>query len=46
MVPVEEELPEPPKGLVERWAFVQAKEALKEQCSAEAMTKIRLLSGI
>ncbi|CDI86272.1 subtilisin-like protease TgSUB2, putative [Eimeria praecox] len=44
MVPVEEGLPEPPRRLMESWAFVQAKEALKEQCSAEATARTRLLS--
>ncbi|CDJ48374.1 subtilisin-like protease TgSUB2, putative [Eimeria brunetti] len=45
MVPVEEGLPDPPKGLTEKWAFVQAKEALKEQCSSGANAKSRLLSA-
>ncbi|CDJ36074.1 subtilisin-like protease TgSUB2, putative [Eimeria mitis] len=44
MAPVGEGLPDPPKRLTEKWAFVQAKEALQEQCSAEATAKTRLLS--
>lgn len=45
MAPVDADLPEPPKTLSERPVFLQAKEELKQMCSAETTAHARLLGG-
>ncbi|XP_026189928.1 uncharacterized protein LOC34618997 [Cyclospora cayetanensis] len=45
MVPVDQDLPEPPLPPFQRPIFLQAKEALQEQCSAKATARAHLLSG-
>ncbi|KAL8446705.1 hypothetical protein Emag_004653 [Eimeria magna] len=46
MVPVDKDLPPPPKPLTESPVFIQAKAELEQQCSAEATARSHLISVV